>query len=257
MKHVACFALFTLLPSLALAQVSPTPPSAMPGAPPATPPGYPPPGYYAPPPGYYPPPPGYEARETPSGANLTGFTFAVGVGYGVPFGDVLKTASGATAKMSDGLTGETPFSISAGFRAAPMVSFGLAFQYAPILTNSCPAGKTCTASDTAVAGELRLHFVPEQSFSPWIAGEVGYEWLGVSSTGSSDATIAGWQFGVQAGGDVRVSPFMTLGPFVGLRVGTYSSVSSGGRSADVPDDQQATHGWVLFGLRGTFTFGPK
>jgi hypothetical protein len=74
MKPVVCFALFTLLPSLALAQVSPAPPSAAPSAPPTAPPGYPPPGYYAPPPGHYPPPPGYEARATPSGANLTGLT---------------------------------------------------------------------------------------------------------------------------------------------------------------------------------------
>lgn len=260
MKHVACFALFTLIPALAFAQTAPTPQAAPP-------PGYYPPGYYAPPPGYYPPagyyppPPGYAAQAAPSGPNLTGFTFAVGLGYGVPFGDILKvsassssSSAGTTVKMSDAFTGQIPFSLSAGFRATPMVSFGLAFQYAPVLTTNCSSGETCSASDTSFGGEFRLHFAPQESFSPWLAADIGYEWLGISESGSSDLTLSGWLFGVQVGGDIRVTPFMTLGPFVGLRVGTYSSGSSSGRSADIPDDMQATHGWVLFGVRGAFTF---
>jgi len=136
-----------------------------------------------------------------------------------------------------------------------MVSVGLAFQYAPLVTKNCDTGSSCSASDKHLGGELRLHITPEQALSPWISVGAGYEWLSLSETGASsgDGGLNGWDFDFELGGDVRVTSSMTLGPYVGLRLGNYGSASSGSNSADIASANQTTHGWLAFGVRGAFT----
>lgn len=187
-------------------------------------------------------------------ANLTGLTFGAGLGYAIPFGDMFDTP-GTDASLDSGISGLVPLSVSVGYRSTPLVSFGLAVQYAPAITKNCPATSTCSAHDTYVGAEFRLHAVPQQSFSPSIALGGGYEWFGVSEN-SQDAGLSGWAFGIEAAGDIRVTPYLTLGPYLGLRVGRYSSLSLGSSSVDIPDDDRAMHEWLAFGLRGAFTLLP-
>ena len=56
-------------------------------------------------------------------------------------------------------------------------------------------------------------------------------------------------FGIEASGDMRVTRSLTLGPYLGLRVGRYGSVN-------IPDENQAAHVWFALGLRGAFTLSP-
>jgi hypothetical protein len=184
-------------------------------------------------------------------ANLTGLTFGAGLGYANPFGDMFDE-SGTDASLDSVISGLVPLSVSAGYRSTPLISLGLALQYAPAITKNCPPGSTCSAHDTYLGAEFRLHGVPEQSFSPSIALGVGYEWLGLSKD-STDFGIDGWVFGVEASGDMRVTRSLTLGPYLGLRVGRYGSVNF---SADIPDENQAAHVWFALGLRGAFTLSP-
>ena len=54
---------------------------------------------------------------------------------------------------------------------------------------------------------------------------------------------------IAAGGDYRVRPTLTVGPFVGLRFGKFTNVDSD----DLRGDDQTWHGWVTLGLRSEFT----
>jgi hypothetical protein len=252
MKHVACLSLFMLFPSLALAQKQGDAPPAAAGFPLA--PGFavPPP----PPPDDYPPPRYREPPPPPD--SLTGLILAAGVAFGKPWGDVGKSNSGGEdLSLGTSVSGQIPLSVGAAYRPIPMFSFGVTAQYAPAMANDCGAGNSCSASDTRVGGELRLHIVPEQILSPWGAVGVGYEWL--SHSADVDRTHSGWDFEIQVGGDVRMTSFLTLGPYLGLRVGTFGHVRASGGTLSgpidqaIPDSLQATHGWWLFGVRGAFT----
>ena len=235
MRKLACVAFVLLLPRLAAAQVEDgyAPPAAVP--------------VYTPP-----------VREVPApaAANLQGLTLGIGFGYGIPFGDILKSSSsGSGVSMSDGISGQIPFALSVGYRVGPLFSFGAVFQYAPLTTKNCDSGSSCSASDTRIGLEARVHLLAEEPFSPWFSLGGGYEWFSLSESGaqSGSGTLTGLDLDLQVGGDYRLAPFLTLGPYVGLRLGNYDSGSSGGSSADIPDANQATHGWLTFGARGAFT----
>ncbi len=250
MKTLAAVVACLLVPGLAAAQYGDAPPAYY-----APPPAGPPPGYAQPaaPPGYYSSREQYAPPE-PS-ANLEGLALSAALGYGTAFGGLMKDGSGNDLTMSDGISGQIPLSLGVGYRANPLFSFGVAFQYAPLTTKNCDPGSSCSASDTRIGVEGRLHLVAEQSFSPWLSGGIGYEWFSLSESGAyvGDLTLKGLDFEFQAGGDFRVNSTFTLGPYLGLRFGTYDSASSGSASADIPDANQTSHGWVTFGIRGAFT----
>lgn len=261
MKHVACLSLFMLFPSLALAQKQGDAPPAAVAVPLA-------PGFAEPPPPLppddYPPPPYRELPPPPD--SLTGLTLVAGVGFGKPWGDVAKSTGEEDMSLGTSVSGQLPLSIGAAYRPIPMFSFGVTAQYAPAMANNCGAGNSCSASDTRIGGELRLHVIPEQLMSAWFSVGVGYEWLGHSADGggqSMERTHSGWDFELQVGGDVRMTPFLTIGPFIGLRVGTFGHVSASGTALSgpidqaIPDSLQGTHGWWLFGVRGAFTLFPR
>ena len=107
-----------------------------------------------------------------------------------------------------------------------------------------------------------MHFLADQPFSPWVSGGFGYEWFNIdmsNGSASANATFQGFELlNLEAGGDFRVSPSFTLGPFIGLRLQQWDSMSGTNSSGtnvsqDIPSDNQAIHGWVAFGVRGAFT----
>jgi hypothetical protein len=235
MKHVVCFALCTLVPSLALGQ------------------------------------PGDQALPPPSKpvpANLTGLTFAAGVGYGMPFGEIKTQLPGyADQRLGSYIASQVPLTLTAGYRPHPLLSFGVAFQYAFLSAKNCPTGSTCSASDKRVWGEVRFHVIPDRVFSPWISVGGGYEWFDLSETTrvlGSHLDLSGWEADVEVGGDIRATPFLTLGPCLGVRAGRYTfrsllgtGVTTGYGSRDIDSEDQTTHGWVAFGVRGAFALFPR
>jgi hypothetical protein len=101
-----------------------------------------------------------------------------------------------------------------------------------------------------VGVEAQFHFLPGTTFDPWVGAGVGGEKLQIWES------AMGWNFLLQAGGDIRLSPHFSLGPFVGLNVGEYlnynfsatgySTALSGGFT------NQALHEWFLIGVRLVF-----
>jgi hypothetical protein len=183
-----------------------------------------------------------------------GLEFSLGLGYGAPYGRFYKSSQDDTT-MSDGISGYIPFSFGVGYRVSPLFSFGTVFQYGFLSLKDCGT-YSCSGIDTHIGLKARLHLLADQVFSPWFSGGFGYEWFSLDMLrdgASSSGTLKGLDFDFEIGVDFRVTPLFTLGPFFGLQVGNYSSQSSSGTSNDLSDANQATHGWLTFGLRGVFT----
>jgi hypothetical protein len=187
------------------------------------------------------------------------------VGYAIVFGDADKLSDGTGEAMSDVVSsGHIPLVLGVGYRVGPMFSFGGIFQYgfAQLASSVCPSGVSCSASDIRIGIEARVHFLADQPFSPWVSGGFGYEWFNIdmsNGSASANATFQGFELlNLEAGGDFRVSPSFTLGPFIGLRLQQWDSMSGKNSSGtnvsqDIPSGNQAIHGWVAFGVRGVFT----
>ncbi len=222
------------------------------------------------------PPPQPDAAHPPaqtpgeSGPRPNGLTFAVGIGYGVGFGtlyspptypSVLPT-SNFDPSMRGTVSGQLPISISLGYRPIPRLAFGVALGHAPIFLKDSEFGGS--GSDRRLGGELRLHIIPARPFSLWTSAGFGYEWFSYSKNpgvdASMDVSASGYDFDFQVGGDIPMTGPLTIGPYVGLRVGTFRHFRTmcGSRGCavtdvDIPDANRAAHEWLTFGVRGGFT----
>lgn len=213
------------------------------------------------------PPPAPSQAGPPS----KGLMLAVGLGYGVGFGtlysnptypSVLPT-SGFDPGVRDTVSGQLPLSVSVGYRPIPLLSFGAALAYAPIFLKDAPDGGY--GGDARVGVELRLHVIHAPAFSLWTSAGFGYESFSYSKNpnvdSSRDARASGYDFDLQVGGDFPLTGAWTLGPYVGLRMGTfrhfYTKCGAYGcagstTDVDIPDENRAPHEWLTVGVRGVF-----
>jgi opacity protein-like surface antigen len=187
------------------------------------------------------------------------------VGYAVPFGKEGRTASDASdTKLSDDIKGVLPIEIDAGYRINPQVYVGLSFQYGFGFLNTSAnpecgqSGVSCSTSDLRLGVNAQLHLSPGESFDPWLGLGVGYEWLSldVSASGANaSVTGSGFEFAnVQVGGDLVAARNLVVGPFIGLSLGEYRSVSTSGAAGSGSQDitSKSLHEWLEFGVRGAF-----
>jgi hypothetical protein len=219
---------------------------------------------------------GQDSTSKAPGPAGTGLTIAVGLGYGVGFGTFYTAAPGDASglptnpspspSVGDEVSGLLPFGLSLGYRPIPLLSFGVVLSHAPIFLKDCGQQNTCPGSDSRVGAELRWHIVPGRRPSPWASAGFGYEWFRYSRDPAYDSSrkvgASGFDFDFQVGGDFPLSDLLTIGPYVGLRVGTFGhySMKCGWRSCvgarteyDIPDESSTTHGWLTIGLRGAVT----
>jgi opacity protein-like surface antigen len=187
------------------------------------------------------------------------------VGYALPFGHEGRTASDTSdSKLSDDLKGMIPIQIDAGYRFNPDVYVGVFFQYGFgfVNTDATPdcgqSGISCSVSDMRLGVNVQLHLAPGQSFDPWLGLGVGYEWLflDVSAAGNdAGVTGSGFEFAnLQLGGDIVAAHNLAVGPFIGLSLGQYRSVSMSGALGSGSEDitSKSLHEWLQFGIRGAF-----
>jgi hypothetical protein len=201
--------------------------------------------------------------QTPkeSGLGWNGLTLAIGLGYGIPFGGPIYSQWG-TAGVGDEVSGQLPLSLSFGYRPIPLLSFGVALDYAPLFVKNCDT--SCSGRDTHLGGELRLHISPWRPFYPWASAGFGYEWFGIlKNPGSPNPTeerATGFDFDLRVGSDVSITDLLAIGPYVELRVGTFRHFygKCGDRGCavldiDIPDADRTMHEWLVFGLRGVLS----
>jgi hypothetical protein len=218
--------------------------------------------YAAPSHGSYEPLPGGDAPDPaldspPPGPKLRGVVFSLGNGVGLPVGSMSRDDTGRTLALSDLVSGRFSFTLGAGYRVSDLFSFGgfLQFGIMSLESNSC---SSCSASDVRLGLETRLHFIPNHRVSPWASLGFGYERF-TEQYYASRLDFNGAELNIGVGGDFRVTRIFTLGPFVGLQLGTFYSWSGSGwdsaanGSHDIPNGEQTVHGWVLLGIHGAFT----
>ena len=205
-------------------------------------------------------------RPAPPPERDSGFTLALRLGYGIPFGDTSADASGAATPLGDQLQGEIPIWIDVGYRFARSWFVGAYLQLGIGIVNTDKAasggcnlpGVSCKGSDVRLGVEGTYGFSPGQSFNPWIGLGTGYEWVNLqaeSSTGNGEFTFKGWEwFTLQVGGDFSLSRVFALGPYASFGLGQYSSANvtfgSTTVSGDVPNKK--AHAWLQLGAKGTF-----
>jgi outer membrane protein W len=211
------------------------------------------------------------AQQLVPATNGRAIQIGLRVGYGVPFGKTGRTATdvGGDDSLSRAIIkGQIPIGLDVGYRITSNVDVSLLLQYGFGRVGSgndgvCDApGNSCSTSDLILGLGVHLHMNPSASFDPWIGFGFGYEWLNFSGTFSAipslnfpgqslSVTRSGFEYvDVQVGGDVRVSPSVSVGPFVSFATGQYLSVSQGSTSQDIIDN--TFHEWLLFGVRGVY-----
>lgn len=213
-------------------------------------------------------------EETPAPSEVpapraNALIFAVGLGYGLGFGtlysqpsypSVLPT-SNFDPSMRGSVSGLLPLSLGLGYRPMPWLELGVVLDYAHVFLENAPFGGS--GSDGHVGGELRFYIVSARAFSLWTSAGLGYEWFGYLANpgidASRDVSANGYDFDFQVGGDIQVTDRTTIGPYVGLRLGTFRHfrTTCGSRGCivtdvDIPDANRASHEWLTFGVRGTF-----
>jgi hypothetical protein len=193
-------------------------------------------------------------------ADRDGLEIGLRVGYGIPMG-----ALAGNTNLSDLMTATITFVFEIGKRFNDDYMVALFFQYAVGLvkdgdTSGCGNGMpSCSSADYRFGIEGMYRIKVPGSFTPWIGFSVGYEILTLGQTINgldASTSLRGFQYGaLEAGGNLRLTPTVALGPYVSYSVGQYSSVSTFGGDQDVTN--AGVHSWLQLGARATFLFfGP-
>jgi hypothetical protein len=173
----------------------------------------------------------------PSSAHAIGFIGAR-VGYAMPSGDAFKGAP-----MKDNIASNVPIQLDAGLSMLNILSLGAYGSYGPTQVKSqCTS---CSGSEIRAGVQLNLR-PPLVLKSLWGGVFAGYERQSLKQTGGFDATLSGWETGLQAGWDFSVLPLIGFGPYVSYSVAKFTSVSG------FPIGEKANHQYLTFGIRALF-----
>lgn len=203
----------------------------------------------------------------PARADDSGFTLALRAGYGIPMGDILVD-QGVAESLSDNISGKIPLWIDVGYRINKAVFVGAYFQYGIGFVNestafggACQLGASCSAYNMRFGIEGIYNFSPDASFAPWAGLGVGYEIANLSAEFAgqkASGTVRGFEYvNLQVGGDYKVSPTFSVGPYVAFSLAQFSEqdVEIPGQptlSGSIPET--AMHEWLQLGVKGTFNF---
>jgi hypothetical protein len=188
------------------------------------------------------------------------FQLGLRLGYAPAMGEAFQAKGAPSAdKMSDGVKSQVPIQLDANYKINKDMAAGLYFSYGfgqigGQLKDSC-TGVTCSASAIRVGAQGNYTFNSVASpLVPWAGVFLGYEQAKVSLSGgaSGDFTLSGYELGVQVGGDYKVTPQFGVGPFIGLSLGQYTSLSASGDAGPAPSIDTKMHEWFTIGVRGVF-----
>lgn len=175
-------------------------------------------------------------------------------GYGLPLGEAV-----AGSRLSDAVGGQIPLWLDAGWRLDERLALALFAQYGFGSGMTCAGGASCTASVIRFGAEVLYRFLPQAAFGPWAGAGVGWEISRTKSSASgleTRSTFHGFEIvGLQAGGDWRASPRLTVGPWASLSLARYGSMETTTSLGSQPDTSgKALHLWLQLGLMGRFDF---
>ncbi len=175
------------------------------------------------------------------------------LGYMLPGGQVIQDTD-----LAQGYAGGIPILLGVGYRLVPALTVGVYAQYGILFLSSdlCPGGASCSGRDIRIGLEAKLHLRPREKTDPWLGLGFGYEWasFAVARGDTNDnSTYSGFEIvNLMAGLDFHTSKDVRLGPFFGMTLGQFSSVTTttGGRLANGSVENPALHQWFLMGVHG-------
>jgi len=189
-----------------------------------------------------------------------GVDLGVRIGYALPFGSL----DGNRGSLAGWVSGAIPVVLEGGYRLDHHFTVGPYFQFAfaQVKDNTntgCGGNSGC--SGWIVRAGLQGLYHPDVAapIRPWLGLGVGYEWTSYSGTVGNvgfSGNATGWEFvNVAIGGDIRVGPSTAVGPFVGLSIARYDTVSGtlGSLTGSSDVTNPAIHEWLMIGAR--FVFG--
>ncbi len=203
-------------------------------------------------------------------AEENGFELGGRLGYGFPWGHTSEPIWRGDAldgrALNDSVTGQLPVQVDLGYRINPQLFVGGYLSYGVgFVGEECDdIDGACSAGDLRFGGQLIYHFTAiTLGNAGWIGGGIGFESLRLEqSSNSGDSTVqtlTGFELlNFQAGYDVAISDAFRLGPYVMLTVAQFSEVDEASELGDTRTrqseeiDDPARHGWVMFGVKGTF-----
>jgi hypothetical protein len=176
-----------------------------------------------------------------------------GVSVGIRSGFSAPLGSVESGKQLSRFTGAVvPIQIDVGYRFLPQLYVGLFAQYGIALppNDQC---QSCSGTVARLGIDAQYYFRPKAFLDPWAGLGVGYEIASITQSGAAadNTTIKAHGlefFELQAGLDLHAADHIRFGPYVGLSLGQYSSIT--GESSV----QTSTHEWLTAGLRGQFDF---
>jgi Outer membrane protein beta-barrel domain len=172
---------------------------------------------------------GVSHAQTAGTANRPGLDLGIRFGYAIPFGNI----SGAPGDgMNDNFWGATPFVLEADYRVNGAVSVGGLFQYGILqikenANTGCEDGLSCSGSVVRLGIQGIYHILVPSRFIPWVGLGAGYEWMNIHiSQGGASASSGAHGFELltlQAGGDFRLSPHLSIGPYASFTIARYGT----------------------------------
>ncbi len=206
------------------------------------------------------------AAEPEYGRKRIGIEAAASFGYAVPSGNFIEGQS-----FREAFDGHIPLRIDLGFRITNSLVAGVYGIYGATFLaaqNSLTCGgrnvETTAEEVDCKAGVLRAglqvsyHFQPHELVDPWAAVGIGVESVKIEEPDTSRKfTAKGLEFfNASLGLDVHIATNTTLGPFMQVALGKYTTTTleCGSVTSCVPVDNQkpaapSGHQWYTGGLR--------
>jgi hypothetical protein len=175
------------------------------------------------------------------------------MGFGIPIG---KVNGYATVDISHSVVGEIPLWLDIGYMVTPDVMLGAYGQFAPLVTRNCDTGASCRGSNVRVGIQAQFLLSTVEKVNPWVGFGFGYEILSLDERLTGDevtASARGFELAhLQAGVDLRVTPALGIGPFVGYSIGQFSRATTSNAVGSTSRDlvNPVMHEWFEFGVRG-------
>lgn len=123
-------------------------------------------------------------------ASDSGLDLGARLGYGIPLGKAIGGPGPGNA-LSDGITGQVPIWIDAGYRFTPNVMAGAYFQYGFAFVKDCPSGASCSAHDIRLGIQAQYRIQPTEKWTPgWALGSDTSGWGALPARGMEQSK--GW-----------------------------------------------------------------
>jgi hypothetical protein len=189
---------------------------------------------------------------------LRRFDVAASLGYAFPVG-----SSESGARLSDATFGDAPIDLTAMYRLSRRLAVGIAGRYGVVVPTLCTDSSDCISSlghDVIIAARARFFFPRILGAEPYGDVGIGYEWFaskladnGVTSAHSYNGPIV---FSTELGAPFELGSRWTLGPAVGLALGTFvgSHLEAPGVSSDLGVGDRSIHAWLSLAVRTSVRF---